>query len=112
MEIQERVVGNVTILDLNGKLVIGDGEKLLRDKVNSVVHQGRTLLLLNLEAVPFVDSTGLGEIARTQTTLSRQGGRLKLLHVNKRIHGLLSITKLLGIFEVFENESEAVRSFS
>ena len=112
MEIQERVVGHVTILDLKGKLILGEGDELLRDKVNSVLHQGRKLLLLNLEAVPYIDSAGLGEIVRTYTTVSRQGGKLKLLHLTKRIQDLLSITKLLTVFETFENESEAVKSFS
>ena len=112
MEIQERVVGHVTILDLKGKLILGEGDELLRDKVNSVVHQGRKQLLLNLEAVPYIDSAGLGEIVRTYTTVSRQGGKLKLLHLTKRIQDLLSITKLLTVFETFENESEAMKSFS
>jgi len=74
MDIEERVVNSVTILDLKGKLILGEGDEMLRDKVNSLVHQGRKNILLNLEAVPYIDSAGLGEVVRTYTTVSRQGG--------------------------------------
>ena len=112
MEIEQRVVGDVTILDLKGKMTLGEGDELLKDKVNSLVHQGHRKLVLNLGAVPYIDSAGLGEIVRTYTTVSRQGGTLKLLNLTKRIHDLLSITKLLTVFETFESENDAVRSFS
>ena len=112
MEIEQRVVGDVTILDLKGKMTLGEGDELLKDKVNSLVHQGHRKLVLNLGAVPYIDSAGLGEIVRTYTTVSRQGGSLKLLNLTKRIHDLLSITKLLTVFETFESENDAVRSFS
>ena len=111
MEIEERVVNNVTILDLKGKLILGEGDEMLRDKVNSLVHQGRKNILLNLEGVPYIDSAGLGEVVRTYTTVSRQGGRLKLLHLTKRIQDLLSITKLLTVFETYDSEPEALKSF-
>ena len=93
-------------------MTIGEGNELLKDKVNSLIQQGRRKLLLNLEGVPYVDSAGLGEIVRTYTTVSRQGGKLKLLNLTKRIEDLLSITKLLTVFESFESEQEAVQSFS
>ena len=112
MEIEERVVNSVTILDLKGKLILGEGDELLRDKVNSLVHQGRKNILLNLEGVPYIDSAGLGEVVRTYTTVSRQGGRLKLLHLTKRIQDLLSITKLLTVFETYDSEPEALKSFN
>lgn len=112
MEIRERTVDNVTILDLDGRLILEEGDKPLREKVNAVVRQGRKLLLLNLEEVPFIDSAGLGEIVRTYTTMTRQGGKLKLLRPSKRIHDLLSITKLVTVFETFENEPDALKSFS
>ncbi len=112
MQIHEREVNDVTILDIHGKLTLGDGDELLRDKINSLVHQGRKKLLLNLSEVPYIDSAGLGEIVRTYTTVSRQGGTLKLLNLTKRIQDLLSITKLLTVFETFESESEALKSFS
>jgi anti-sigma B factor antagonist len=111
MEINERVVGDVTILDMDGRLALEEGDRLLRDKVKSVVSHGRTLLVLNLAAVPYVDSAGLGQIVRTYTTLSREGGRLRLLHANKRLVDLLSVTKLLSIFELFDSEAEALRGF-
>jgi anti-sigma B factor antagonist len=112
MEIESRAVGDVVILDLKGKMTLGEGDELLKDKVNSLVHQGQRKLILNLAAVPYVDSAGLGEIVRTYTTVSRLGGALKLLSLTKRIHDLLSITKLLTVFETFESEDDAVRSFS
>lgn len=111
MVIEERVVGDVTILDLKGKMTLGEGDELLKDKINSMIHQGNKRLLLNLEGVPYIDSAGLGEIVRTYTTVSRQGGALKLLNLTKRIQDLLAITKLLTVFETFDSESEAVNSF-
>ncbi len=112
MQIEERAVGEVTILDLKGKMTLGEGDELLKEKINSLVSKGHKKLILNLEGVPYIDSAGLGEIVRTYTTVSRQGGRLKLLNLTKRITDLLSITKLLTVFETFESEQEAVRSFS
>jgi anti-sigma B factor antagonist len=111
MQIEERIVGDVTILDLKGKMTLGEGDELLKDKINSLIHQGQKRLLLNLEGVPYIDSAGLGEIVRTYTTVSRQGGNLKLLNLTKRITDLLSITKLLTVFETFDSEKEAVASF-
>jgi anti-sigma B factor antagonist len=112
MHIQERPVNDVMILDLQGKLTLGDGDELLRDKVNSLVNQGVKKVVLNLEHVPYIDSAGLGEVVRTYTTVSRQGGSLKLLHLTKRIQDLLAITKLLTVFETFDNEADAVKSFT
>ena len=111
MVIEERIVGDVTILDLKGKMTLGEGDELLKDKINSLIHQGQKKLLLNLEGVPYIDSAGLGEIVRTYTTVSRQGGNLKLVNLTKRITDLLSITKLLTVFETFETEPEALKSF-
>ena len=112
MQIDERAVGDVVVLDLKGKVTLGEGDELLKDKVNSLVNQGKKKIVLNLEGVPYIDSAGLGEIVRTYTTVSRQGGSLKLLGLTKRITDLLSITKLLTVFETFDSESDAVRSFS
>jgi anti-sigma B factor antagonist len=100
------------VLDLKGKITLGEGDELLKDKVNSLVNQGHKKIILNLAEVPYIDSAGLGEVVRTYTTVSRQGGSLKLLNLTKRITDLLSITKLLTVFETFEEENEAVRSFS
>ena len=112
MQIEERAVGDVVVLDLKGKITLGEGDELLKDKVNSLVNQGHRKIVLNLAGVPYVDSAGLGEIVRTYTTVSRQGGSMKLLNLTKRITDLLAITKLLTVFETFDVESDAVRSFS
>ena len=112
MQIEERAVGDVMVLDLKGRITLGEGDELLKDKVNSLVNQGQKKIVLNLAEVPYIDSAGLGEIVRTYTTVSRQGGSLKLLNLTKRITDLLSITKLLTVFETFDSENEAVQSFS
>jgi len=112
MQIHQRSVGEVTIIDMHGKMTLGEGDELLRDKVNSLIQQGHKKLILNLGEVPYIDSAGLGEIVRTYTTVSREGGSLKLLNLTKRIVDLLAITKLLTIFETFETEAEAVNSFA
>src|SRR5678816_2929884 len=111
MQIEERVVGEVTILDLKGKITLGEGDEVLKDKINSLILQNRKRILLNLADVPYIDSAGLGEIVRTYTTVSRQGGALKLVNLTKRITDLLSITKLLTVFETFESEKDAVASY-
>jgi anti-sigma B factor antagonist len=111
MKIVERLINDVTILDLHGKIMIGEGDDVLRDSVSKVVESGKTKIILNLGEVDYVDSAGLGEIVRCYTTVSRKGGRLKLIHLTKKIRDLLSITKLLTVFETFDSEDEAVRSF-
>jgi anti-sigma B factor antagonist len=112
MQIEERSAGDVIVLDLKGKMTLGEGDELLKDKINSLVQQGHRKIVLNLEGVPYIDSAGLGEIVRTYTTIGRQGGSLKLLNLTKRITDLLSITKLLTVFETYDSEADAVRSFS
>ena len=112
MQIEERSAGDVTVLDLKGKMTLGEGDELLKDKINSLLQQGRRKIVLNLEGVPYIDSAGLGEIVRTYTTIKKQDGSLKLLNLTKRITDLLSITKLLTVFETYDSEADAVRSFS
>jgi len=111
MKIEERAVDGVTILDMHGKMLIGEGDELLREKINSLVENGTEKIVLNLAEVPYVDSAGLGEIVRCYTTVSRKNGELKLLHLTKRIHDLLSITKLLTVFDTYEDEAVVVKSF-
>ena len=111
MKIEERALENVVVLDLKGKLTIGEGDELLKGTIQKLMDQGHNKLLLNLEDVPYVDSAGLGEIVRTYTTVSRQGGSLKLVNLTKRITDLLAITKLLTVFDTFESEADAVSSF-
>lgn len=112
MQIDERIVGDVVVLDLQGRVTLGEDAELLRDKVNSLVNQGHRKIVLNLAGVPYIDSAGLGEIVRTYTTVSHQGGSLKLLNLTKKIADLLAITKLLTVFDTFDSENEAVGSFT
>ena len=112
MQIDERTIGDVAILDLKGRVQLGDGDELLKDKVNGLLNQGRKKIVLNLADVPYIDSAGLGEVVRTFTTVSRQGGQLKLLNLTKRITDLLAITKLLTVFDTYDSEQDAVQSFS
>lgn len=111
MKIEERAVDGVTILDLHGKMLIGEGDELLREKINSLVENGTEKIVLNLAEVPYVDSAGLGEIVRCFTTVSRKNGELKLLNLTKRIHDLLAITKLLTVFDTYDEESAVIKSF-
>ncbi len=112
MQIEERQVGEVMVLDLKGKITLGEGDEVLKDKINSLILQNKKRILLNLADVPYIDSAGLGEIVRTYTTVSRQGGQLKLVNLTKRITDLLMITKLLTVFETFDAEQDALKSFS
>ncbi len=112
MQIQERQVGEVMILDLKGKVTLGEGDEVLKDKINSLILQNKKRILLNLADVPYIDSAGLGEIVRTYTTVSRQGGQLKLVNLTKRITDLLMITKLLTVSGTFDVEQDALKSFS
>ena len=111
MQIDERKVGEVTILDLKGKLTLGDGDELLRSKINGLVQAGAKRIVLNLGEVPYIDSAGLGEVVRSYTTVKKHEGVLKLLSLTKRIQDLLAITKLLTVFDTYENETDAVMSF-
>ena len=111
MEISERNDGKVTILNLTGKVTLGEGDVLLKDKLHSLLNQGRKDVLLNLAQVSYVDSAGLGAIVSAYTTMTREGGSLKLANVTKKLQDLLAITKLLTVFETFDSEDEALRSY-
>jgi anti-sigma B factor antagonist len=111
MEISERNDGKVTVLNLSGKITLGEGDMLLKDKLHSLLNQGRKDVLLNLAQVSYVDSAGLGAIVGAYTTMTREGGSLKLVNVTKKLQDLLSITKLLTVFETFDSEGEALRSY-
>ena len=111
MEISERNDGKVTILSLAGKVTLGEGDVLLKDKLHSLLNQGRKDVLLNLAQVSYVDSAGLGAIVGAYTTMTREGGSLKLANVTKKLQDLLSITKLPTVFETFESEDEGLRSY-
>ena len=111
LDVKERQAGDVTILDLSGAVRIGEGSIALRDAIRDLAGQGKKELLLNLAGVNYVDSSGIGELIANYTTVSRQGGQLKLLNLTDRIQNLLVITKLLTVFDVYENEPEALKSF-
>ena len=99
MTITERKSGDVTILDVEGKILLGEGDVQLKRKIDELIERNETKLLLNLANVPYMDSGGLGEIVRSYTTVKRAGGDLKLLNATKRISDLLTITKLITVFE-------------
>jgi len=104
MNIAERTIGDVVVVDVSGKITLGDGgDMVLKDKMRSLIQQGKTKILLNL---------GLGEIVQAYGTVTKTGGALKLVNTTKRIKDLLAITKLLTVFETFDSEAEAVTSFS
>ncbi len=106
-----RRVGNVEIVDLSGKITLGENTGILRDEIRSLLAQGQKNILLNMGAVGYVDSAGLGELVGAYTTATNQGGAVKLLNLQAKMKDLLQVTKLHTIFPVFENEAEAVASF-
>lgn len=111
LELKERQAGDVTILDLSGEVRIGDGAVALRDSIRKLADGGKQKLLLNLAGVKYIDSSGIGELIANYTTVTRQGGQLKLLNLTDRIQNLLVITKLLTVFDAYEDEAEALKSF-
>ena len=111
LDVSERQAGDVTILDLSGEVRIGDSSVALRDTIRKLADGGKNKVLLNLAGVKYIDSSGIGELIANYTTISRQGGQLKLLNLTDRIQNLLVITKLLTVFDSYENESEALKSF-
>jgi anti-sigma B factor antagonist len=111
LKIEQRLVGNVTILDMVGKLTMDHGAQHLKDKINSLIAQQHTSVVLNLKNVSYIDSGGLGQLAASFGSVKKTGGSMKLLSVNSRNHDLLSITRLVTLFETFDSEAEAVRSF-
>lgn len=111
LDVKERQAGDVTILDLRGEVRIGEGSIALRDAIRGLADTGKKKLLLNLAGVSYIDSSGIGELIANYTTVSRQGGQLKLLKLTDRVQNLLVITKLLTVFDAYEDEAEALKSF-
>ena len=111
IRIVERRVESVTVLDIGGKLVMDRSAERLKDKINSLISQARTHIVLNLKGVSYIDSSGLGELVASYGSVMKAGGALKLLNVTSRNHDLLSITRLVTVFESFDSEAEAVSSF-
>jgi anti-sigma B factor antagonist len=112
IKLNTRQVGDVTVLDLAGRITLGEGSSTLRDSLKELVAKGEKKILLNLGDVTYIDSSGIGELVSGFTTVTNQGGNLKLLGLNKRVKDLLQVTKLYTVFETFEDEAEAVRSFA
>jgi anti-sigma B factor antagonist len=111
LDLKERQAGDVTILDLSGEVRIGEGSIALRDSLGKLADEGKKKVLLNLAGVKYIDSSGIGELIAKYTTIRRQGGQLKLLNLTDKIQNLLVITKLLTVFDSYDNEGEALKSF-
>ena len=112
MKSSTRQVDGVTIIDLSGRITLGEGSVILRDTVRDLLSKGNKKIILNLGDVSYIDSSGIGELVSGFTTVTNQGGILKLLGLTKRVKDLLQITKLYTVFEVFDEEASAVRSFA
>ena len=111
MKASNRTSGNVEIISVQGKITIGSGDTQLREVIANAVNSGRTNILLDLSGVTTIDSSGIGELVGSYTTVTNRGGKLKLLHLPAKLNELLHVTQLITVFEVYENEQEAVGSF-
>jgi anti-sigma B factor antagonist len=105
-------VGDVSVIDVSGRITLGEGSSTLRDALRALVAQGQKKILLNLGEVSYIDSSGIGELVSGFTSVTNSGGELKLLNLTKRVKDLLQITKLYTVFDVHESEISAVRSFA
>jgi anti-sigma B factor antagonist len=111
INIKDRQVKNVTVLDIDGDLRIGGGGTALRTVIRRLIENGHKQILLNLEQVSYIDSSGLGELIASHITLSENGGEIRLLHLTRRVRELMTITKLVTVFDVYEDETTAIDSF-
>ena len=111
LTIASREVDSVTVLDLNGRITLGEGSVQLRDAIRDLISKGQTRILLNLAEVNYIDSSGLGELVSAYTTAKNQGATLKLLNLTKKVHDLLQLTKLYTVFDVSDDEAHAIASF-
>jgi len=112
VKLTTRQVGDVTVIDAVGRITLGEGSSAFRETIRDLVAKGNKKLLLNLADVSYIDSSGIGELVSAFTTVTNHGGVLKLLNLTKRVQDLLQITKLYTVFEVFDDEAAAVRSFA
>ena len=112
MKVSTRQVDGVTILDLSGRITLGEGSVTLRDAIRDLVNKGEKSILLNLGDVSYIDSSGIGELVSAFTTVKNSGGELKLLNLTKKVHDLLQITKLYTVFDIKDDEASAVASFA
>jgi anti-sigma B factor antagonist len=111
MKVATRQVDGVTILDLSGRITLGEGSVTLRDAVHDLVAKGSKHILLNLENISYIDSSGIGELVSAFTSVKNSGGELKLLNLTKKVHDLLQITKLYTVFDIWDSEASAVTAF-
>ncbi len=111
MKASTRQVDGVTIVDLSGRITLGEGSVVLRDTVKDLLGKGQKKILLNLGDVSYIDSSGIGELVSAFTSVRNQGGELKLLHLTKKVHDLLQITKLYTVFDVKDDEAAAIAAF-
>ena len=111
MKSTTRQVDGVTIVDLSGRITLGEGSTMLRDIVRDMIAKGNNKILLNLGDVTYIDSSGIGELVSAFTTVRNGGGELKLLNLTKKVHDLLQITKLYTVFDVKDDETAAVKAF-
>jgi len=111
IDFSTRQAGDITIVDLKGRITLGEGSVTLRDAVHDLLSKGKKRILLNLGDVNYIDSSGIGELVSAYTAAKKQGGELKLLNLTKKIHDLLQITKLYTVFDVKDDEALAVESF-
>ena len=111
LNINERQAGDVTVLDMSGKITIGEGSVTLRTAIRRVLEEGKRRILLNLGGVSYIDSSGIGELVSSYTAINKEEGQLKLLNLTQKLQDLLAITKLLTVFDVYENEAEALNSY-
>ena len=112
VKLSTRQVGNVTVIDVAGRITLGEGSSALRETLRDLVAKNQNKILLNLADVTYIDSSGIGELVSGYTTVTNTGGSLKLLNLNKRVKDLLQITKLYTVFEVHEDEAAAIRSYA
>ena len=112
MKASIRQVESVVIVDLSGRIKLGEGSAVLRDTVKDLLGKGQRNILLNLGDISYIDSSGIGELVSAFTSVRNQGGELKLLHLTKKVHDLLQITKLYTVFDVKDDEAEAISAFS
>ena len=111
MQTATRQVGSVTILDISGRITVGEGNVILREIVRDFAEKGQKSIVLNLAEVHYIDSSGIGELVKAHTTIRNQGGQLKLANLNKRVHDLLEMTRLSAVFDIHTDEASAVKSF-
>jgi anti-sigma B factor antagonist len=111
MKIEVRTIGDVRILDCSGKITLGEGTMVIRNTVRDILQSGAKKIILNLAEISYIDSSGVGELVSTYTTVVNGGGRLKLLNLTKRLRELLTITKLLTVFDIFDDEKASLASF-